>query len=273
MNQKGFSLIEVVLSLAIISIIVVPFIQIFINSTYTNNLSKREIQASFLAQKYMEEAKAELNYFSLVDMEDVSERANGTMFKENNEQDFKIVTEYNDVTNTINKGNSSISDGSIIIKDSDFDIYTSIDEGEFTSFKLDHTEIPVIDSNTVSLKLSTDSDNEKQINMFLEAYSTFINTYKYEDKIVFMVSVDGKGNTDAKFSIYNKTGRKLILYEFDDNNNNLTFNVEEGEAEIVKNLSSNTSSEILNNQKLYKVTVTVYFKDKEYERIVSQIRN
>lgn len=57
LNKKGFTLIEVMISLAIISIISVSFFSVFTNSFMYTIKSKQKLEAINLAQNYIEEIK------------------------------------------------------------------------------------------------------------------------------------------------------------------------------------------------------------------------
>lgn len=54
-NQKGMTLVEIIVSIAILSIIIVTFLTFFIQSTKVNNVSKDITDASYVAQSEMEE--------------------------------------------------------------------------------------------------------------------------------------------------------------------------------------------------------------------------
>ncbi|WP_089829354.1 type IV pilus modification PilV family protein [Halolactibacillus halophilus] len=54
-NEKGLTLVEVLASIVILSLIVVTFLAFFINSARTTEISEENLNASFIAQEYMEE--------------------------------------------------------------------------------------------------------------------------------------------------------------------------------------------------------------------------
>jgi len=56
-NNKGFTLIEVILTIAILGLIIVPLSSMFITSATMNTKSKTEYDAATIAQKYMEKVK------------------------------------------------------------------------------------------------------------------------------------------------------------------------------------------------------------------------
>lgn len=57
-TQSGLTLIEVIVSLAVFGLIIVPLAAFFANSFKYNNLAKGQMDANQLAQKYMEEYKS-----------------------------------------------------------------------------------------------------------------------------------------------------------------------------------------------------------------------
>ena len=57
-KSKGFTLIEVVLAVSILSIIGFAVLNLFMSATRTNNDIKRKIKASYIAQQIMEDEKA-----------------------------------------------------------------------------------------------------------------------------------------------------------------------------------------------------------------------
>lgn len=58
-NSKGYTLIEVMVSMAILGIIIIPLAGLFLRSTTTNKLAQEEMEAGQLAQSYMERLRAQ----------------------------------------------------------------------------------------------------------------------------------------------------------------------------------------------------------------------
>lgn len=54
-TSKGLTLIEIIVSLALLSIIIIPFLAMFVNSTKVNSRSDTTLNATYLAQVTMEE--------------------------------------------------------------------------------------------------------------------------------------------------------------------------------------------------------------------------
>ncbi len=53
--RKGMTLIEIIISLALLAIIIVPFLTMFVHSTSTNSRSQNIVDATYVAQSNMEE--------------------------------------------------------------------------------------------------------------------------------------------------------------------------------------------------------------------------
>jgi prepilin-type N-terminal cleavage/methylation domain-containing protein len=58
MNKKGYTLVELIITLAVIGIMVVPIFNTFTQSNRINIISKREVAGAYVAQNVMEELKA-----------------------------------------------------------------------------------------------------------------------------------------------------------------------------------------------------------------------
>jgi len=69
MNNKGFTLIELIISIAILMIILVPLTNMFVFSAKVNALGREELDGISAAKKYIEEIKASDELFN-VDEED-----------------------------------------------------------------------------------------------------------------------------------------------------------------------------------------------------------
>ena len=57
LNQKGYTLVELIITLAIIGIMIAPIYNAFLDANRVNLRSKRQISAAYLAQNVMEEVK------------------------------------------------------------------------------------------------------------------------------------------------------------------------------------------------------------------------
>lgn len=57
-NNKGFTLIEIIVTIAILSIVIVPLSSMFIQAAKMNSMAAEEYDATLIAQKYFEEIKS-----------------------------------------------------------------------------------------------------------------------------------------------------------------------------------------------------------------------
>lgn len=75
-NQKGLTLIEIIVTLAVLGVVITPLMSMFVTSQTINVESRKEYEAIQLAQKYMEEIKAmdelSMSAFSSVVYDDIS---------------------------------------------------------------------------------------------------------------------------------------------------------------------------------------------------------
>lgn len=69
-NKEGLTLIEVIISLAILGIIIVPLLNMFVFSTVTNSKSEDILDATYVAQNIMEYRYAESKDGSLIPLSD-----------------------------------------------------------------------------------------------------------------------------------------------------------------------------------------------------------
>ena len=57
-NRRGFTIVEIIMSIAVIGIIIAPLMGMFVMSSKINQESSKEFKSFLEAQKYMEEIKA-----------------------------------------------------------------------------------------------------------------------------------------------------------------------------------------------------------------------
>jgi len=98
-NEKGFTLIELVVSIAVLSIIIVPFFGIFTNAAKMDVKSKTEMTANFLAQEIVANVKNNPNIFEEKPEWTTASAINlGDLFEDENFKDFLAQIEYVPIT-------------------------------------------------------------------------------------------------------------------------------------------------------------------------------
>ena len=82
-SNKGLTLVELIVSLAILGIIIAPLSSFFVNTVKVNKDSENQMIANQLAQKYMEQLK----FSDIIELTDEDEQE----IKDNNYPNFKIT--------------------------------------------------------------------------------------------------------------------------------------------------------------------------------------
>jgi type II secretory pathway pseudopilin PulG len=82
-SEKGITLIEILASLVILSIIIVSLLSMFIQSSKTNNVSKRMVDATYLAETYVEEINNMNNGLTTPSLDNLNTRLTSTYTVDN----------------------------------------------------------------------------------------------------------------------------------------------------------------------------------------------
>ena len=240
-NEKGFTLIELVVSIAVLSIIIVPFFGIFTNAAKLDMRSEKDLTANYLAQQLVAEAKEDPMGLETSAYWDKTVNGNETIFATKNglpspysEYDATVTYEPKDITTS--KGAFTILNGQ-----NPYDATISI---KFDCSNKDLT----------SVKLYS---NDEEIAMFIVSNNSDGNIgeliYHNEIKIVFFedrIELQPKNaKDDGKFGYTFSLVEGLNLSEF----SNVLFT-----AEIIdgKEKDNNLSKVWLENKSdLEKITV------------------
>src|SRR6056297_2750526 len=172
-NEKGFTLIELVVSIAVLSIIIVPFFGIFTNAAKMDMRSKKDLTANYLAQQLVAKAKSDPMGLESSAYWDKTVNGNETVFTTKNglpdpysKYEAKVTYKPQDITT--NKGSFTILNGQ-----NPYDAIISI--------KFDCN-----DKDLTSVKLYS---NDEEIAMFIVPNNSDGNigelVYHNEIKIVF----------------------------------------------------------------------------------------
>jgi prepilin-type N-terminal cleavage/methylation domain-containing protein len=101
MNKKGYTLVELIITLAVIGIMVVPIFNTFLQSNRINVMSKREIAGAYVAQNVMEELKT-MTASQLTDRVNADASDAIRLFtRDSGRTTFTVQVEVTDVTNTL----------------------------------------------------------------------------------------------------------------------------------------------------------------------------
>ena len=109
-NKKGYTLVELIITLAIVGIMVVPIFNAFIDANRVNLRSRRQISAAYLAQNTLEEIKGMPRYdFTKMDLDtsdtvDITDSSWSQIINEpitNGGTDFIVQTVITNITDDI----------------------------------------------------------------------------------------------------------------------------------------------------------------------------
>jgi prepilin-type N-terminal cleavage/methylation domain-containing protein len=235
MNNKGFTLIELVVTIAIIMIISVPLTNMFLFSSKVNALGREEIDGISAAKKYMEELKTSKALFNVDSEEGI---------------DYKGYTLYTDILGIERYASKEVPEETEFNEDikvmvlGEFNIKYSKDD-------INYTSIP-----ESSLIIEFDDKKDLYIN------DTRILKNQKKDLNIGIHFQDIIGLYD--FSIKNFTNYTINIYILEPNLKKYEYNLEilNGRVNTYKNLRTTTSTEIT-PYILYKVKIDVE-KNDEY---------
>ncbi|MDK2918457.1 MAG: hypothetical protein PWQ37_1190 [Candidatus Petromonas sp.] len=291
MNSKGFTLIEVIIALAILSIVAVSFLELFMTSTKVNNMSKREIQGIYLAQKYLEEVKNDFDrMFSGSILIEPSEDPDydypitpgNEIYKKVLHQSGKGFEHFNIIVyfeKTGTKSGNPINFGSFNVELADFQINLKEDVGK-TLFEIwesgyDEEDIPLYstEDHDITIKVEKLGQLQYKIEPINGVFSTFKN--EAEGHIVFKVLVMDDNLSKTTLTIDNRSDKSVLVYKYDDFDDILDVTIAEGtdkgNVQIISNIIGEQASQVY-SEDLYKVIVKVKYNDKKYAEMMSMIR-
>lgn len=272
-NNKGLTLIELIVSVAILAIVTGPFLRTIVLSTRNNAYSEQILRSSELAQKVMEEIKSNPEFLR---NEAVFEAdAQATEYKEYLlEDDYKVMYK-------ITKNEGAVSPSS--------------DTYEFESI----SDIP---SSNLSFSVYSGSVNLKgsscilgypvPVNYYLEISKTDqIYSYSFynEDKSYLQSDVlSGVTGTDPikiKIEYLNNSTdifklnvnldmisdeRKVNFYVIDDKKD--AFEIKNTGTRVFYQFDEVSSGKVEYFNVLYKIELVVYYEDQELNRLLSYVK-
>lgn len=261
-DQKGFTLLELLIAVAILALVMSPFFSQFVKSTEIGERSERIVRAEYIAQKAIEEEKR------LVSLPD---SGNTRSFVEDN---FTVVLTYSDKTSDVNTSNEQLK---LFIDDTSPDLVikptislskVSLDFYKNAALISSINDMPYGDKLSLYLD-SNASVSSYSLNFDIEGGEsgsiTNLTKLDTEDVILRFEGVEsGVNGTLLNVILVNRTDgtdeRKMKLFEVDDLENNFNFITgigSSGDVETTLKLISNPSTQIDNNLDYYWVQVQV----------------
>lgn len=284
-NKKGSTLIEVLISLALLALIITVFIRILNSSVALRTKSDIQSEANAIAMSQIEELKQlDAVPSTFIPEEAVPPATIKTVFIQNKQtaDHYDIQTQLTDVTSTL-----SLQDGSLAQDQSsgtfipDINITIGLDELSVIN--------PVL--STPSISLNGLGDNP--IVLDISPVAGAVNTYQYAlnfktpagpqtinlgnyNRIsgierLFKITALPSLSQNINWDIDDRTGERLRFSVFDDSKNKIHISVlstSNSTLKISQNMSSIAEPSKL-NQKYYEVLVRVSLRGQEYAKLLS----
>ncbi|SMB95012.1 hypothetical protein SAMN00017405_0309 [Desulfonispora thiosulfatigenes DSM 11270] len=203
-NSQGITLIEIILSLAILGIIIYPISTLFITSINSNIAARDYLTATQLAQKYMEKVVADPTYYMNMTEKKTTEIEGDLQVIVYEPTEVSKGYDFHDsgisATKTINASN--ISDGYKIV---------------FDNSNIESTKI-ICDANTIkTISIANDSDQLAKIYMIYPKGNTnrvFINILKGKvaifENLEELDSINENKNTVYKLKVQVKKDDTML---------------------------------------------------------------
>lgn len=274
MNNKGFTLIEIIITIAILSIVIVPLSSMFIQAAKMNSMAAEEYDATLIAQKYFEEIKAIDNDID-ASLLNYSYNANEDTFSKNivdGEFSISILLTAVAGTENLNSENSeeSLSHGNnmIITFNSDNTIMTVVSSKDSITDTNSGVSQNVNISNISSLKYEFVLDGSNMLiqGSAVQSPATIITTDYTQYNIAIIL------NKDLNLDIYNKmisTPVKITAIKNNSSGHVLNLKVKEGNVEEKVNVIQGNVGK-LSNSILYDVTIIINRNGNEVDRFVGK---
>lgn len=235
-KKKGMTLIEAIISVALLSILIVPISAIVINSVNTSKRAEIKQEATFIGQKLLEEIKAyeEINLkgtdkFQLLDGEFIKKETNQAKG-----YDYYGKFKREDLDIEIN-----------LVKNNKFN-YDISDKSNYT-FRLNNEKVTNKLNNTYNLDIS------KELNLAINGDVASISNKDsaepsldqsiYNNKII--INLDKEFSENIKLNIHNNSASEISVYikKYRDSIGNLEFNNISGVGEVKEFINNLNESE------------------------------
>ncbi len=249
-NNKGFTLIELVITIGIVAIIMIPIFTLFLNSIKTNAMGEDKIQATMAAQKYMEEVKSYSN------IDEIQNKYSEGDFKVNVEKLKKYSSKESTENNDENTSKEYI-------------LEIIADENNITLDTENNDEID-------KLFIKIDGPNLKFY--YNDEFITNVGGYKPNrgfkyHEIQFMINRNL--NIEILVEIHNKEGLQYEIYETEGEKINSDY-VEgtTGKPQIINIYSQKKANKPMPDEDLalYEINITVTKNNKVLEYLTGYIR-
>lgn len=260
-NSKGFTLIEILLSLTILSIIIVPISSFFLTSQKISKDSDTNFKAITLAQSYFEMIKSMDNFEMIKSIDgiewigefDPSKKINGVK----SEGDFKIEVNIEPVRPVGDEDKFKKIKATNNIDDIEYDMKIVVISNNAAHIFRNGSDYP---DSTINI------DKELKITLKKEELKTSPKSIEIsnleKDKVNIFIELNA--NMNFKISNESNNNQTLVFYIIKEQNSivNYDFNVKKGKVEKHEVIDSDENEEST-DYILYYVNIKVYDKNED----------
>lgn len=268
-DNRGLTLIEILVSLAILGIIAVPISSFFVNTIRINKNSEDKMIANQLAQKYMEQVK----------FEEATTTSDDELI--GTEGEFKI---YKTVSKDLEEGKSySINKGNQLNSSMNYHIKLEVDTDEYNNTKDkvvfkesnigDITEGNIDNNYTARIRIEKISSGEIKIYFNDNPNYRYVNNIdlsediNHNDPINIEISSKGKKNINIEVDSIEDTKTNIYIVKSKKSENEIDIKTMRGRIYSYENIYDN-SVEKSENSWVYKIIVTVKKKEEELVKLI-----
>ena len=249
--KKGMTLIEVIISVTLLSILIVPISGFILSSLKNNTTSQKKQEASYIGQKILEELKAyeyislETNenreYFELLDGDKIYKDSNSNSFNGNFkrniygkvlENDDRNLREYNVELSMVEDSNFKFNDINNLDMNSDADFKINFINKDNLILINSEPEEEKTSSESIVIKIEKE-DNEFKLSIY-DKNNTEIGSAKKENKNnKILLYISSGYNINTNIEIENYTGEWIYVYLIKQKNNPSDINIISTEGRVV----------------------------------------
>lgn len=269
-NEKGYTLIEIMIAMAILAIMSAPMLNVFTDSIRINKMADDQYRSDFIAQKFIEDLRVGVLPTEL----DTTVQYEGFSINIVHKELINNVAKATEVTEI--KSNFTLpsidaeiemyedADGDITLKNGDFDLSNpNLDVDNYL------LEIEVA-SNLYTTRLSY--SELSLINTVVVDETLIMDDRALTISIVKNSNITLDDEQRKSFTILNNTTKDVEIYVINDQLDNINFTIDPSSrsVKLFRNLTDSTHVST-NTFKSYDVEVTVSKNDTEYTKLKTVI--
>lgn len=265
--NKGLTLVELVVSLAILGIIIAPLSSFFVNTIRINKNSEDRLTANQIAQKYMEEAKFGKKSPSTGTITKTDQDFK-TQIKIEQQSKYKIDKE---MKKEVSEGEKNKDKNNSITYHAEIEIDKDDTQSDKVTFKAtDSGNQDELISNDQEIKIDIKKDHDNKITIKLNKKYTKTVTNIDLDNNNINIKIKCNGNRspiNLDVSTLNNPKTNIYIVKSKTTKNKIKLNTTQGKVRLYNNIYDESVSRDEESW-IYKITVTVTKNGKELAKLV-----